>query len=52
MVRLASKHISRCIACLGCFKDSGCKVDDDLKPLRGDHDRRRVTEPMQKKGWR
>ncbi len=34
LVHLAGKHISGCIACLGCVKDNVCKVDDDLAALR------------------
>ena len=33
-ILLKGKNISGCIACLGCVKDSVCKVEDDLLPPR------------------
>ncbi|RMG80314.1 MAG: flavodoxin family protein [Bacteroidetes bacterium] len=33
-ISLSGKHISPCIACLGCVKDNVCKVDDDMSLLR------------------
>lgn len=33
-IPLAGRHISPCVACLGCVEDNVCVVEDDLKPLR------------------
>jgi multimeric flavodoxin WrbA len=34
-ISLANKNIKPCIACLACVEDNICKINDDMKHLRG-----------------